>query len=222
MISGMSFSRGVFFHDTKIIACGEVKDGVIHLWAEKITWRTLFKLWVRIVFTLPWAYQLFHLGLLLYYFFPVFAPINGWLLVVYLIGFHFVFPLKLKKFHGAEHKVFSYGMVKSPNQWQQVNRASIVNRGCSTNFVTYFFVCFLPVSLFFPLHWGVLAGFCGIALGTLGVRFAPKYMRPLFRLSAWLQRYVTTSEPDRLHLDTAIRSYLLFQQFRLNSQQHPD
>ncbi len=213
MITGISFGRGVFFHNREVLACAEVKNGVIHVWAENMTLATLWKMWWRIVFTLPWTYHLFHLALVLYCLFPVFGAFDPWWLVVYAAGFHFVFPRRLKQFHGAEHKVFSYAGEKRLEALDEIRRASIVNSGCSTNAITYFFVVFLAVVWFLPLMWSVLAAGAGIAAGLLGEQYARPYMRPLFWLSAWLQRHVTTREPDRLHLETAIRSWRMFQHY---------
>ncbi|UFJ43057.1 DUF1385 domain-containing protein [Brevibacillus humidisoli] len=214
MITGISFGRGVIFHDSRVLACAEVREGVIHVWAEKITLRTIGKLWLRMVFTLPWTYQLFHLSLILYLLYPVWGEISPWWAIVYAFGFHFLFPRRLKMFHGAEHKVFSYGGEKKLEALAAIRQADIVNSGCSTNYVTYFFLCFLPALGFLPLAWSILIGGFGVMAGYLGQKHLRHGMKPLLALSAFLQRHVTTREPERLHLETAIRSYLLFQHYR--------
>jgi len=221
MIQGISFGRGVFFHDRHVLACAEVKNGTIHLWAETITPMTIFKMWLRVIFSLPWYYNVFHAGLIAYFLltsgvFPAadlpFAlpELDPYWAFVYLAGFHFVFPARLKKFHGAEHKVFSYAGVKKVGAWQEIGKADIVNQGCSTNLVTCFFLLFLLVFPVAPLEISVWAGAAGILIGFLGDRVLRRYLPFIYRLSAMLQRYVTTKEPDRIHLETAIRSYLLF------------
>ncbi|MGO0060659.1 DUF1385 domain-containing protein [Brevibacillus fluminis] len=216
MVMGISFNRGVFFHDRTYLACAEMKHGVIHVWSEKITLRTIGKMWVRIAFTLPWYYQLFHLMLLCAVLFGVaetwFDPL--WILV-YAAGFHFIFPRQLKKYHGAEHKVFSYNGPKHPEAWEAVKRANIVNSGCSTNSVTYFFLCFLA-SLPFTgaLEWSVLIGFAGMAAAMVFDRYLRRIFKPVYWLSGVLQKYVTCKEPDRAHLETAIRSYQLLMYMR--------
>lgn len=211
MITGISFGRGVFFHNRKILACAEVKRGVIHQWAEPITFRTLLKMWVRILFSIPWYYQLFHLGLLLLIWQFELNPL--WLLI-YAIGFHFVFPRQLKQFHGAEHKVFSYQGEKRLEDIGEIQEASIVNSGCSTNYVTYFFVCWLATLWFFPLGASVSIGILGMVAGLLGEKYARSWMKPFFALSGFLQKHVTTKKPERIHLETAIRSYRLFQHYQ--------
>ncbi|NGQ97474.1 DUF1385 domain-containing protein [Brevibacillus sp. SYP-B805] len=227
MITGISFGNGVFFHDRKVIACAEVKKGTIHLWAETITLRTMGKMWWRVVLSLPWYYHLFHLMLALFLLgaldmLPI-AHIPGlrWLTavdplwaVVYLAGFHFVFPARLKKFHGAEHKVFSYPGVKRLEALEEIRRADIVNSGCSTNLVTCFFLPFLLTVPFAPLSGAVVAGAAGFLAGIAAEGYLRRYLPVIYRISAFLQRYVTTKEPDRLHLETAIRSYRLFEHYR--------
>ncbi|MFF2527364.1 DUF1385 domain-containing protein [Brevibacillus sp. NPDC058079] len=218
MIMGMSFGRGVLFHDRNVLACAEVKDGVIHMWAEKITLKTIGKLWYRIFFSFPWYYQLFHLLLAGYVLAAIVKPdwaiIDPMWVAVYIAGFHFVFPKMMKKFHGAEHKVFSYGGKKSLAALKEIQRANIVNDGCSTNLVVWFFTGFILSVFFLPLEWSVACGVAGLLVGMLGDRYVRKYFGFLYKLSAFFQKYSTTKEPDRLHLETAIRSYMLFEHIR--------
>lgn len=215
---GISFGRGVFFHDRNVLACAEVKRGVIHVWAEKITFQTIVKLWYRVFFTLPWYYHLVHFGLLIYlvsaFVQGTTSVVNPWWVVVYLVGFHFVFPRRLKQFHGAEHKVFSYIGEKSLEVIGEIKEADIVNQGCSTNIVTCFFLPFVITFSFVPMEWSVLAGGFGIAAGVFGDKYLRRYCGAVYRLSAFLQKYVTTKEPERIHLETAIRSYQMFQYYR--------
>lgn len=218
MIMGISFGRGVLFHDRDVLACAEVKGGVIHVWAEKMTLKTIAKLWYRILFSFPWYYQLFHLILACYavaaFLNPGWAVISPAWIAIYLAGFHFVFPRALKKFHGAEHKVFSYRGKKSLDAIHEIARANIVNEGCSTNLVIWFFLGFLLAIPFFPLEWSVACGAVTFLAGMLGDRVLRKYFGFVYKLSAFSQKHFTTKEPDRLHLETAIRSYLLFEHMR--------
>ncbi|CAM3642264.1 DUF1385 domain-containing protein [Brevibacillus invocatus] len=218
MIMGISFGRGVLFHDRHVLACAEVKDGVIHLWAEKMTIRTIAKLWYRIFFSFPWYYQLFHLLLVCYavaaWLQPEWAMINPAWIGIYLAGFHFVFPRKLKKFHGAEHKVFSYQGKKSLEAMGEIARANIVNDGCSTNLVIWFFTGFLLTITFLPLEWSLIGGALTMLAGMFGDRTLRKSFRFVYQISAFSQKHFTTKEPDRMHLETAIRSYLLFEHIR--------
>lgn len=215
MLMGISFNRGVFFHDRTYLACAEIKQGVIHVWAEKITLRTIAKMWVRIVFTLPWYYQLFHALLAYLILFAAYEPwFNPWWVPVYAAGFHFVFPRQLKMFHGAEHKVFSYAGEKKPEIWKAIKDANIVNDGCSTNSVTWFFLCFLLCLPFFGLEGSLLAGGGGMAAEFLLNKRLRRFAKPVYRLSGYLQKYVTCKEPERAHLETAIRSYQMLMHVR--------
>ncbi|MBA4533415.1 DUF1385 domain-containing protein [Brevibacillus halotolerans] len=214
MIAGISFGNGVFYHNKNVIACAEVKNGVIHTWAEKMGMRTLCKMWWRIVSSLPWYYHILHLLMLLYVFFPVLGEFDPLWLVVYGAGFHFIFPKRLKQFHGAEHKVFSYYGEVKPENWEKIQQASIINRGCSTNMVTFFFVFFLPTICFFQLWIAIVIGLVGIGICNLLSKYALRLIEPLYRVSGFLQYYLTTKEPERIHMDTAIRSYALFIYFR--------
>ncbi|QRG69671.1 DUF1385 domain-containing protein [Brevibacillus choshinensis] len=218
MIMGMSFSRGVLFHDRNVLACAEVKGGVIHLWAEKITIRTIGKLWYRIFFSFPWYYQLIHLLLAGYvvaaYLNPSFAVIDPMWIAVYIGGFHFVFPSVMKKFHGAEHKVFSHYGKKNMDAIGEVAKADIVNAGCSTNLVVWFFIGLLLTVFFLPLEWSVACGIATLLAGMFGDRYLRKYCGFAYKLSGFFQKHFTTKEPDRVHLETALRSYILFEHIR--------
>jgi hypothetical protein len=218
MIMGISFGRGVLFHDRDVLACAEVKDGVIHVWAEEMTLKTIVKMWYRIFFSFPWYYQLFHLMLACYAVAAVlgasWAVINPAWIAIYVAGFHFIFPRRLKKFHGAEHKVFSYRGKKSLEAIEQIARANIVNDGCSTNLVIWFFLGFLLTVFFLPLEWSLVCGAAALLAGMLGDRVLRKYFGFVYKLSAFSQKHFTTKEPDRLHLETAIRSYMQFEHIR--------
>lgn len=224
MIMGISFGRGVFFHDRNVLACAEVKKGTIHVWAEKITIRTILKMWVRVFFSLPWYYHLFHALLFAWIFIgqghASSPPIDPWWLVIYLAGFHFVFPRQLKQFHGAEHKVFSYMGEKKLESLPEISRANIVNSGCSTNLVTCFFLGFLLFLPFVPLEWSILAGGSAVLLGMFAEPFLRRYVSLVYKISAFLQRYVTTREPKRIHLETAIRSYAMFLHIQSQVRMH--
>lgn len=223
MIMGMSFGRGVLFHDRNVLACAEVKDGVIHLWAEKITIRTIGKLWYRIFFSFPWYYQLFHLFLAVYVAAalvdPKYAIVNPMWVAVYIGGFHFVFPRMMKKFHGAEHKVFSYHGKKSMDALGDIARANIVNDGCSTNLVVWFFAGLALSSPFLPIEYSVACGCATLLAGMFGDRVLRKYCGFMYQLSGFFQKHFTTKEPDRIHLETAIRSYVLFEHMREKARQ---
>lgn len=215
MIMGISFGRGVFFHDRSVLACAEVKQGTIHVWAEKITLRTILEMWARLFFSLPWYYHSLRALLFAYTLFALergdSTPVDPWWIIVYLAGFHFIFPRQLKQFHGAEHKVFSCCGEKKLESLEEISRANIVNSGCSINLVTCFFLGFLPFVAFVPLPWSILAGGAAVLIGVFAEPYLRRYVSPIYKISAFLQKYATTKEPNRIHLETAIRSYRLFE-----------
>ncbi|UTW69915.1 DUF1385 domain-containing protein [Anaerobacillus sp. HL2] len=49
------------------------------------------------------------------------------------------FPKELRKYHGAEHKVFSFKGIISISNANIIKQAEITNRYCSTNFVVVYF-----------------------------------------------------------------------------------
>lgn len=96
----------------------------------------------------------------------------------------------------------------------EIARANIVNDGCSTNLVIWFFTGFLLAVSFLPLEWSVVSGGALMLAGMFGDRYLRKPFRFIYQLSAFSQKHFTTKEPDRLHLETAIRSYLLYEHIR--------
>jgi uncharacterized protein YqhQ len=199
MIQGLSYRHGIFFFRVgEGIAHATCKDGVVKTRFFPWGWAGIRFLASRVLFTLPWYFWALAALILL-----LRLPLYG--LVLLGLGYHFLFPKTLRQFHGAEHKVFSYqGSVELCNL-RDIADADIVNRGCSTNSVTLFFLVFLPLAPF-------LGGWWALAAAGLAVRLIPRYARPLeervfFPISAWLQRRVTTATPDDEHLRTAILAY---------------
>ncbi|MEW9669137.1 DUF1385 domain-containing protein [Ammoniphilus sp. 3BR4] len=128
-----------------------------------------------------------------------------WILLA-AFGYHFIFPYPLKQYHGAEHKVFSHQGPKTYRSLSEIRSCSIVNRHCSTNGVVIFYLLFLLS--FFPL-----GGNAAALIGLAGVMIIPRWLKPLdqklfFPISAYLQRTVTTIEPDEKQLKVALLSYL--------------
>ncbi|MCM2677786.1 MTH1187 family thiamine-binding protein [Shouchella plakortidis] len=129
-------------------------------------------------------------------------------------GMHFLFPKKLRKYHGAEHKVFSSKGLITRVRLRKIQQASIVNRGCSTNVIVVYFSSVLLGSILLVLarldvatalaisSYGAIVPACFTE--RLNKHWLKRYILPV---SAFLQRYVTTSEPERMHLLAAITSY---------------
>ncbi len=205
MIRGMSYPKGVFYMDKDHIAHatitkdGEIKTSLFSLDSEGI----LFFI-KQTLFTIPWY---FALGMLLL---AAWVGIQPGFPFYYLLlagfGYHFIFPYPLKQFHGAEHKVFSHQGNKSIQSLEDIRKSDIVNRNCSTNAVTTFYLLFMIG--FIPL-----GGNAAALLGLLGISFVPRWLkkvdqRLVFPISSFIQRRVTTTEPDTKHLKVALCSYI--------------
>lgn len=217
MICGMSYYKGIFFMNRSGIAHATVNDGQIATSYMPIGMKSILFMARRLLFSLPFYFLL--LGLILNIMIVQPEPVMELLpeslsipripeyaLLYYMLGYHFIFPQELKKYHGAEHKVFSYRGDRHLVNEEEIGKANIVNRNCSTNSVILIFLVFL-ISFWFVGGW--LA--TGIAL--LANFLMPKvwpwgYWKLLFPVSAFMQRHVTTAQPDSIHLRVAILSYM--------------
>lgn len=221
---GVSYTRGVFFcTPQKGIAHATYEGGKIQTnffpWGMK---GILFIFW-RVLSTLPWyLYTLILLGLLLGVMPYVSAdwglpPLPLYSLVMLALGYHFVFPIGLRRYHGAEHKVFSHRGLMHIRELPMIERANIVNRGCSTNSVVLFFLVFL-----LAIPW--VNGWVATLLGLLSLVVVPRFWKwgdrkIVFPISAWLQKRITTAEPEELQLKVAILSYVSLKSGRALSEE---
>jgi len=210
---GLSYTRGVFFYNPQ--------RGIAHAAVDRGKLRTDFFPWGaqgilfmlgRVLTTLPWYLYLVILACLLLGVMPYVSnewglpPLPLYSLLVVALGYHFAFPIALRRFHGAEHKVFSHRGLMHIRELDQIERANIVNRGCSTNSVVLFFLIFLATIPF-------VGGWIASGLGVLALVVVPRFVtwcdrRVVFPISAWFQKHVTTAEPEELHLKVAIISYV--------------
>lgn len=178
--------------------------------------------------SMPLWFHLFLAGWILLTIYPLLLRLFGvdgvtglpmFTLIYFFLGTHFWFPTELKKFHGAEHKVFSFrGMVSVRNR-AEINQAEITNRYCSTNAIMVYFLLLIFITLGVCLFTTVpfigslqLATYSSLLALPGGVYWlnrtkSTKAHRLLLSLSYWLQRRVTTLEPDDHHVKTAIRAY---------------
>ncbi len=135
-----------------------------------------------------------------------------------LFGTHFIFPTQLKKYHGAEHKVFSHKGLISRGRLKLIEKAAITNRNCSTNSVVVYFlsviimtVCFWLVfnewnqSLMFASYTSVIV--VPVVIRLMRIKAFLLVRKPILAISYWLQKYVTTTDPERIHLVASIQSY---------------
>ncbi len=226
-IRGLSYQNGIFYIGKNHVACAYHDKGVLNTWLKPICASTLIQMMKQVIWSMPLWYKLFtviYLGLI---FLPKIIelwqplPWSGlpFYTVFYLMfGTHFIFPNELKKYHGAEHKVFSARGVIRRARLYQINKASITNRHCSTNTVVIYFMCVLIGTSLIVLATKQLSS--ALAIASYGSLFAIPIIQRLMdvkgfvflrksilRLSYWLQMYVTTKEPDRMHMIASIESY---------------
>ena len=176
---------------------------------------------------MPFGFKLFTVLL----FFSIFVPkiallfqINfGWVglpvyfIFYYMFGTHFIFPSSLRKYHGAEHKVFSDRGVKSRARLYLIGKAAITNRYCSTNSVVIYFsfviLGTLSLLYWFPFSQAIeFASYLSVLLVPITNYLIKFRVLAIIRnyviaVSYFLQKTITTTEPERKHLLTAIQSY---------------
>lgn len=205
MIRGMSYPKGIFYMDKEHIAHATIKDdarivttvlpfGMEGVWFFiKETFLSL-PLYFILLLLLTTAWIWIQPGFPFYF------------LLIAGFGYHFLFPYRLKQYHGAEHKVFSHHGKKTIEALQEVKASDIVNRNCSTNQVITFFLLFL-------IGYYPLGGNGAAVLALVAVWVIPRYLKPvdqriIFPISAYFQRRVTTVEPEDRHLKVALLSYI--------------
>ncbi len=134
-----------------------------------------------------------------------------------MFGTHFIFPRQLRKYHGAEHKVFSERGIIRRSALYRIQKAAITNRYCSTNTVVIYFMSVITGTLL-----GLALGLGGRSLevasyssllaiplitSLMNVRGFSWLKKIILALSYWCQIHITTAEPGRDHLLASIDSY---------------
>lgn len=220
MIRGMSYNKGVFFMNKAGIAHATQRDGKVVTHYFPFGLKGYLFLLRRLLFTLPLYIPLIALLLLimieqpklLFSIMPnaeALPKLPDYTLILFVMAYHFIFPMQLRKYHGAEHKVFSYRGRKHLSQISDIGKANIVNRHCSTNAIVLFFLSFF---LSFPFVNGWLA----VLIGFLAIILIPRFwtwgdQHIIYPISAFLQKKITTAKPDEIHLKVAILSYMSLQ-----------
>lgn len=214
-IRGLSYQRGVFFFGASFISRAYVdNEGEIHAELLPLSLRSYSRVAAVVTGAMPAWYKLTAAAWLIAAIFQL-LPLYSFLLFV--MGTHFIFPQQLKKFHGAEHKVFSFTGVPGKSSWRRVRRAAITNRHCSTNIVFIYFVLFLvmaspvyiassPGNVFIAVSAYISLPMALVAEEVLQRHFAGSrntWLKP----SYWLQRNVTCSVPEKVHIQTAIAAF---------------
>lgn len=217
-VRGMSFQSGVFYMTSQYVSCASHHKGVLHSWIEPVSFRTTLKMVRELVISIPARFITLPILCVLGIFLPpIFLNVSGlpvYSLLYLAFGMHFLFPKSLRQYHGAEHKVFSYKGLISKVRIKAINRASIVNRGCSTNVVVVYFtsVCLGALLLIAAQINGSTALMISSYGSLIPVILTERLMKAwpkiyISKVSALLQRTITTTEPDRHHLLAAITSY---------------
>ena len=119
----------------------------------------------------------------------------------------FGFDGKVRKYHGAEHKVINaYLKNERAITGEEAELASRISRRCGTNFVVYYGAASLAVSVL-PVGGALLKQLLAVGLAYEGFRMPeekwPSMKRTLGACGDALQRYVTTAEPDKEELAAA-------------------
>ncbi len=209
------------------IACAYNDQGKVVEWVKPIDSRSLLQASKQVIFAMPSWFKLVSVIYFAVIFLPKLLLISGanlawsglpyYFLFYYIFGTHFIFPKELRKYHGAEHKVFSFQGVKAMYRAREIKKAKITNRYCSTNLVVVYFsmvICLTIIGIFFVPFTDALSLasyssilFAPIINGALNhklLRFIRLYV---LRVSYFLQERITTTEPDDFHIRTAIRAY---------------
>lgn len=214
-IRGLSYQDGVFFFGASFISRAYVSnEGEIHAELLPLSLRSYLRVAAVVTGAMPVWYKVTAAAWLIAAIFQL-LPLYSFLLFV--MGTHFIFPQQLKKFHGAEHKVFSFTGVPVKRSWKKVARASITNHHCSTNVVFIYFVLFLlmaspvyivssPGNVFIAVSAYISLPMAFLAEEALQRHFAGSrntWLKP----SYWLQRNITCSVPEKVHVQTAITAF---------------
>lgn len=219
-IRGLSYQNGIFYIGTSHVACAYHENGRLKSWLKPLNTKTMMVMIKQIMLAMPLWFQ----GLTILYFSLIFIPTNLWhglpyyMLFYYMFGTHFIFPQQLRKYHGAEHKVFSDpGVIRRSRLWR-IRKAAITNRYCSTNIVVIYFLSVAIGTAVLSVVMGV--GERALAAASysslLAVVVVPWLMnqrglgwlkKGVLAISYWLQIHVTTAEPERKHLVASIESY---------------
>lgn len=227
MIKGLSFENGIFFIGKRYISCAYNYQGQIRDWVKPLNKKSMLHVFKLVIISMPLSFKLGTAIFFALIFIPKLILLIGgeigwqglplFFLFYFMYGTHFIFPKNLRKYHGAEHKVFSYRGIKMIANLAKIKQAKITNRHCSTNLVVIYFssVVFgtIVLLLFFPFTIGVeLASYGSVIIAPLvnsqlnrsGMARVKSYV---LKVSYYLQEKITTTDPDDFHLKTAIRSY---------------
>lgn len=219
----MSFQSGVFYTAEGYISCAyHDSDGRLQSWVKPMNGRAYLEAIRLVVTTSPIWFLSIIIGVSLLILVPKMWTFSWDGLPYYcflylLFGTHFIFPKSLKKYHGAEHKVFSTRGRINRFRLSAIKRATIKNRGCSTSLVTVYFlslVCLcIVLNIWLPTNTSLMISsyFSLVVVLFYHLFHRKNWMKwpehiVLF-ISYWLQVHVTTIEPSQKHMLCAVESY---------------
>ncbi|MFB4164766.1 MTH1187 family thiamine-binding protein [Alteribacillus sp. JSM 102045] len=225
-MKGLSYQNGVLFFGSKYIGWASVKNNkpvsevlpfnsasmlkiALNVFKAMPAWyKTIFFIWAAAVLVPP----VFHS-----YEVTAFPELPFYTFIYFLLGTHFIFPKQLKMFHGAEHKVFSFKGVKKRRNIYRIKKANITNRYCSTNIVVMYFLTVLIFTPFFYLWYSIeqaaaIVSYSAVVFVPILHRIIQRkkmsiFRKPILGVSYAVQRRITCSHPERIHLLTAVEAY---------------
>ncbi|ADC50864.1 hypothetical protein BpOF4_14065 [Alkalihalophilus pseudofirmus OF4] len=226
MIRGLSYQRGIFFMGKTHIACSYHDKGRLVTWIKPYETKTVLIMAKQIILSMPLWFKAVVLAWIALVFVPKLPFLIEWnglpfyTLFYLMFGTHFMFPNSLRKYHGAEHKVFSDRGVKRRGRLYRIKKAAITNRFCSTNIVVIYFLSVISLCIIFlaaglqvtdALMYSSYAALLFIPLLQFVMRgkiAGFKWLQQfILTISYWLQEKITTAEPEHKHLICALQSY---------------
>ncbi|NEU30752.1 MTH1187 family thiamine-binding protein [bacterium LRH843] len=226
-IRGLSYQNGIFYIGKNHVACGYHENDQLKCWLKPLDPRTLLIMAKQILLSMPVWFKCVTTIFISFIFIPKLLHLfngNEWTglpfytLFYYMFGTHFIFPKELRKYHGAEHKVFSEHGVIRRGGLLRIQKAAITNRYCSTNTVVIYFMGVIIGTLLCGLFIGF--GESALAIASYGSLLVIPLVswvmnqkgcswlkKGVLAISYWLQIHITTTEPERKHLLASIDSY---------------
>lgn len=116
---------------------------------------------------------------------------------------------RVRRFHGAEHKVIGAEEDGVPLRYEEVREVSRVSPRCGTNFVGFYLAAQLLMQLL-PVRSQSVKTLLAMGVAYEGFRLDRKRYRclvaPFYFLGGKAQQYITTAEPQEQELRAAIKA----------------
>ncbi|PTL40495.1 DUF1385 domain-containing protein [Alkalicoccus saliphilus] len=225
MVRGLSFPGGVMFAGGGWLSCAYYKKGKRSTWLRPLNMKAYFYAFWTAAGTFSVISRLIFFGIIVFLGGGASGIVPSLPMYIYLwliVGFHFLFPKEMKKFHAAEHQVLALKGKTAELTVEKVLEKPVVNRHCSTNtallyaaltiFLTLLAAPFLRFESVLPAAaYGALAG--TVILHPWMKNKKSSFLKEkLLFLSAWIQKNNTTSPPEKKHVETALYAYTQLQQ----------